>query len=278
MTAPSISLPVALTIAGSDNSAGAGIQADLKTFAALGVYGLTSVTCVVAEVPGIVADIAPIPPKNVAEQIRLSFKAFPIAALKTGMLFSPAILEAVCDTLEAELSGAAIRRPALVVDPVMVASSGDRLLQPECIGMYQERLLPMAALVTPNLDEAAVLLGRKPESPAEMLEAGHELCRRFGAAFLMKGGHLSGPACDLLVKPDGTHLSSITPRIDGVSTHGTGCTFSAAITAGLALGQSLEEAFETAKAYVHRAIAQYHRWATECGGHTDALNHNAQRS
>ncbi len=276
MTASSSRPPVALTIAGSDNSAGAGIQADLKTFAALGVYGLTTVTCVVAEVPGIVTDIAPIPPKNVAEQIRLSFEAFPIDALKTGMLFSPPILEAVCDTLEAEFAAAGAARPALVVDPVMVASSGDRLLQPECIGIYQERLLPMATLVTPNLDEAAVLLGRKPADPTEMLEAGHELCRRFGAAFLMKGGHLEGPACDLLVKPDGTHLSSITPRINDVSTHGTGCTFSAAITAGLARGESLEGAFETAKAYVHRAIAQYHRWTTDRGGRTDALNHNAR--
>lgn len=266
--------PVALTVAGSDNSSGAGIQADLKTFTAFGVYGLTTITCVVAEIPGMVNGIAPIAPDLVAEQVRLSFLGYPVAAMKTGMLFSPPILSAVCDVLEAEFARLGADRPALVVDPVMVASSGDPLLEPECIELYQSRLLPMATLVTPNLDEAAVFLGRKPGNPDEMLEAGHELCQRYGTAFLMKGGHLDGAPCDLLVRPDGSCVTSTTERIAGVSTHGTGCTFSAAITAALAHGESLEAAFRTGKAYVHRAIAEHYRWNTERGGEIDALNHN----
>ena len=144
--------PVALTVAGSDNSAGAGIQADLKTFTAHGVYGLTAVTCVVAEVPGHVAAVQAMSPEIVQQQIELSLDAFPVAAMKTGMLWSRAIID-VLTQLGRPL-------PPLVVDPVMVASSGDRLLEPDAVAAYRERLFPLAALVTPNLDEARVLLGR----------------------------------------------------------------------------------------------------------------------
>ena len=141
-----------LTIAGSDNSAGAGAQADLKTFSAHGVYGLTAITCVVAEAPGKVSAVQPVDLPIIAEQIRLSFAAFPVGAVKTGMLFSRPIMETVCDALV----GKAI---PLVVDPVMIATSGDPLVQPDAVSFYREQLLPRATLVTPNLDEAGVLLG-----------------------------------------------------------------------------------------------------------------------
>ena len=257
--------PVALSIAGSDNSAGAGAQADLKTFTAFGVYGLTAITCVVAEVPGKVSAIAPVPPEIVAEQIRLSLTAYPVGAVKTGMLHSRAVIEAVCDVLE----GA---RLVLVVDPVMVATSGASLLEPEGIDAYRRRLFPLARLITPNLDEAAALLGRPISSVAEMREAGRQLCRQFGCAFLLKGGHLQGEAVDLLCTPEGKVSEFTAPRVSGVSTHGTGCTLSAAITAGLANGAPLEHAVACAKNFVTRAIAQHYCWPRR-GGETHALNH-----
>ena len=268
-------LPAALTIAGSDNSAGAGIQADLKTMSALGVYGLTAVTCVVAEVPGKVSAIQPIEPKIVAEQIRLSFEAFPVAALKTGMLFSRAIIEAVLEVIAPKLRGEA--PPRLVVDPVMVATSGDSLLEPDAIALYREKLLPLATLATPNMDEIRVLLDwpAPPADVEELTRAGRELVKRFGCAFLVKGGHLRGAeAADVLVEADGTVSSFSAPYVQGVSTHGTGCTTSAAITAGLAKGQSLRDAVREAKRFVHAAIANHLRW--DRGIHsTDALHHFA---
>lgn len=244
---------VALTIAGSDNSAGAGAQADLKTFTALGVYGLTAITCVVAEIPGHVSAIAPVPPEIVAEQVRLSFSAYPVGAVKTGMLHSRAVVEAVCDVLEGE-------RPVLVVDPVMLASSGAALLEPTGLEAFTTRLFPLATLVTPNLDETAALLGRPVSSVAEMHEAGRELVGRFGGAFLLKGGHLAGEAVDVLFTPKGDPVEFRAARLPGGSPHGTGCTFSAAITAGLACGLPLAEAVGNAKAFITRAIAQRHRW------------------
>ena len=224
--------PIALSIAGSDNSAGAGVQADLKTFTALGVYGLTAVTCVVAEVPGRVSAMAPVPPEVVAEQVRLSLAHFPVGAVKTGMLHSRAIIDAVCAVLESALHP---NRPPLVVDPVMISTSGTALLEPAGVAACRERLFPLAALVTPNLDETAALLGRPVTTPAAMREAGHALSQRYGAAFLLKGGHLAGEALDLLITPDGAEAEFCAPRVPGVATHGTGCTLSAAITAlGLA--------------------------------------------
>ena len=268
-------LPVALTIAGSDNSAGAGIQADLKTMSALGVYGLTAVTCVVAEVPGKVSAIQAMEPEIVAEQVRLSFEAFPVAAVKTGMLFSRAIIEAVLGALRPRVSGSSA--VPLVVDPVMVATSGDALLQDDAIALYREELLPMATLATPNMDEIRVLLNwEAPPTDAKELErAGRELVERFGCAFLVKGGHLRGQeAIDVLVERDGAVSSFTAPFVPGVSTHGTGCTTSAAVAAGLAKGQSLREAVGGAKRFVHRAIAGFLRWEGPAG-ETDALHHFA---
>ena len=268
--------PVALTIAGSDNSAGAGAQADLKTMSALGVYGVTAITCVVAEVPGKVSAIQPIEPRIVAEQIRLLFDAFPIAALKTGMLYSCEIIEAVCDTLAACLEKSP-QRPPIVIDPVMVATSGDALLKREAIALYRERLFPMATLITPNLDEVHTLLGRPITRLEEMRAAGRELAASYGRAFLIKGGHLRlDPAVDLLCLPDGAVQEFSAPYIQGISTHGTGCTYAAAITAGLAKGLALPGAVAEAKQYLANAVAQFLRW-TQNGRTTDALHHFAPR-
>jgi hydroxymethylpyrimidine/phosphomethylpyrimidine kinase len=270
-------LPVALTIAGSDNSAGAGAQADLKTMSALGVYGLTAITCVVAEVPGKVSAIQPIEPGIVAEQIRLVFQAFPIGSLKTGMLYSREIIDSVCNVLE-ECFAREAARPPLVVDPVMVASSGDPLLQPDAIAAYRDRLFPLAALVTPNLDEVRTLIGRSITSMAELREAGAELVARHRTAFLLKGGHLrEAVATDLLLLPDGKEHSFSAPFVPGVSTHGTGCTYAAAITSGLAKGLPLPQAVAEAKSYVTAAIEGYLRWEQN-GTTTDALHHFAHRS
>jgi hydroxymethylpyrimidine/phosphomethylpyrimidine kinase len=256
---------VALTIAGSDNSAGAGAQADLKTFGALGVYGLTAITCVVAEVPGKVSAIQPITPDIVREQIRLCFAAYPVAAVKTGMLFSSEIMAAVADAL----SG---RRLPLVVDPVMIATSGSPLLQPDAIAVYGSRLFPLATVLTPNLDEAAVLLGAPITDAGAMREAGAELLARFGVPCLLKGGHLrTGVALDLLFERD--RVSEFTaPFVPGVSTHGTGCTYAASIAAGLAKGLTLHDAVGAAKIFVTRAITNFFRWQGDRDT-TDALNH-----
>ena len=265
--------PVGLTIAGSDNSAGAGVQADLKTMSALGVYGVTAITCVVAEVPGKVSAIQAIEPRIVAEQIRLLFEAFPIGALKTGMLYSCEIIETVCDTLNG-CREPMPQPPPIVVDPVMVATSGDPLLQRDAIALYRERLFPMATLITPNLDEVRTLLGREVTSLAEMHAAGQELVAAYGRAFLIKGGHLRlNPAVDLLCLPGGDVQEFSAPFVPGVSTHGTGCTYAAAITAGLAKGLALPDAIAEAKQYLANAVAHFLRWPREDGRTTDALHH-----
>lgn len=256
--------PVALTIAGSDNSAGAGIQADLKTFSHFGCYGLTTVTCVVAEVPGRVSAIQAITPSVVAEQVALSFDAFPVGAVKTGMLYSTALVEVVAEILRRKAS----RTLPLVIDPVMVASSGDPLLKKSAITAYKKQLFPRATLVTPNLDELQILSGRAVGNLVQMQETGRFLVDQFGCAFLLKGGHLRGrEAVDILVTADGVEEFRA-PYFRGVDTHGTGCTYSAAITANLAHGHSLSRAVWTAKRYITTAISHQLRW-----GKTHALEH-----
>lgn len=257
-------LPVVLTIAGSDNSAGAGAQADLKTISALGGYALTAITCVVAEVPGKVSAIQPVAPRIVAEQIRLSFDAFPVAAVKTGMLYSREIIAEVLATLD----GASC---PVIVDPVMVATSGDPLLRDDAIALYRQRLLPRATLATPNLDEARVLLDAPIADLDAMRAAGPALVARYGCAFLLKGAHLrTATATDLLFLRDGTVHEFSAPFVPGVSTHGTGCTISAAIATGLARGLDLPSAVAEAKQFVTRAITNFLRW-----DQTDALHHFA---
>lgn len=259
------SLPVVLTIAGSDNSCGAGLQADLKTISALGCYAQTAATCVVAEVPGQVSAIQAMRPEIVAEQVRLSLKAFPVKAIKTGMLFSTAIIRAVSETLDSTK-----KIPPLVVDPVMVASSGDPLLKPSAIAAYKDLLFPKATLVTPNLDELRILSGLPCRDLEEMQEAGTRLVKEFGCAFLLKGGHLrTREAVDLLVTRK--TCEKFTARLQpGIETHGTGCTFSAAIASGLAQGKSLSEAVGAAKVFITKAIGSSLKW-----GKTSALHHFA---
>lgn len=259
--------PVVLSIAGSDNSCGAGVQADLKTITALGGYAQTAITCVVAEVPGQVESVQAMRPAIVAAQVRLSFDAFPVAAVKTGMLYSTAIISSIADVLSE-----VCRQVPLVVDPVMVASSGDPLMKQGAINAYRKRLFPMAALVTPNLDELRILSGRRCGNLKEMLAAGLELVERHGCAFLLKGGHLkTKEATDLLVTAEGVEEFSV-PFAKGIDAHGTGCTYSAAIATGLAQGLPLAEAVGRAKHYITSAIRGHLRW-----GRTTALDHRGAR-
>ena len=265
-------VPVALTIAGSDSSAGAGIQADLKTFSALGVYGLTAITCVVAETPGRVLRIEPINPEVVYEQVAVLARNFPIAAAKTGLLCSGEIVEAVARGID--LLRKIDNRIPIVVDPVTVATSGDMLLAPEAMEIYERELFPIATLLTPNLEEAGKLIGEPIRELETMRKAGKQLQQKYQVSILLKGGHLAGDdAVDLLFAGDKISEFSA-PFVRGVATHGTGCTFSAAITAALASGLSLEAAVRRAKEFVTASIAQRLRWKSKSGENIDALNHS----
>jgi hydroxymethylpyrimidine/phosphomethylpyrimidine kinase len=241
--------PVALTIAGSDSGGGAGIQADLLTFAAHEVFGTTAVTCLTAQNPDGITAIETLPASFVAEQIRQVHRYFEVRALKTGMLFSAEIIGVVADFLQTQ------RAIPAVIDPVMAATSGAVLLKSEALAALQEKLLPLAALVTPNLDEVGVLLGEIPATPAAMAEAGRKLVQSCGVPFLIKGGHLAGDELsDVLVKPGGEVRTYTAQRVAGVDTHGSGCTLSAAIAANLAKGLGLELAVEAARVYLLRGL------------------------
>jgi hydroxymethylpyrimidine/phosphomethylpyrimidine kinase len=265
--------PVALSIAGSDSSAGAGIQADLKTFSALGVYGLTAVTCVVAEIPGKVSRVEPVNARIVREQIEVLVRNFPIGAIKTGLLCSAAIISAV-----AEAIGKTYRRRGrhipLVIDPVMIATSGDRLLESPAIDAYKDQLFPLATLITPNLDEAGLLLETKIKTREAMEKAAKALANQYCVSILLKGGHLQGDdAIDLLFHKGKLRTFSA-PFARGVATHGTGCTYSAAITAGLASGLSLEHAIQRSKKFVTQSIARHFTWSSKTGKVVEALRHS----
>ena len=265
-------VPVALTIAGSDSSAGAGIQADLKTFSALGVYGLTAITCVVAETPGNVLRIEPINPEIVHEQVAVLARNFPIAAAKTGLLCSGEIVQAVARGID--LLRKIDNRIPVVVDPVTFATSGDMLLAPEAMEIYERELFPIATLLTPNLEEAGKLIGEPIRDLETMRKAGKQLQQKYQVSILLKGGHLAGDdAIDLLFAGDKISEFSA-PFVRGVATHGTGCTYSAAITAALASGLSLEAAVRRAKEFVTASIAQRLRWKSKSGENIDALNHS----
>jgi hydroxymethylpyrimidine/phosphomethylpyrimidine kinase len=264
--------PVALSIAGSDSSAGAGIQADLKTFSALGVYGLTAVTCVVAEIPGKVSRIEPVSAKIVREQIELLAKSFQIAAIKTGLLCSAEIISAVAKAIQ-EIGKPSARRIPLVVDPVLVATSGNTLLESAAIETYTEDLFSLASLITPNLDEAGRLFGRKIRDRKSMRHAGKELEKKFRTRILLKGGHLAGENAVDLLFIDGEVVEFSAPFVRGVATHGTGCTYSAAITAGLAKGLSLEKAIRKAKKFVTDSIARHFQWRSRSDDTLQALRH-----
>jgi hydroxymethylpyrimidine/phosphomethylpyrimidine kinase len=252
--------PVALSIAGSDSSAGAGIQSDLKTFSALGVYGVTAVTCIVAEIPGKVSRIEAVSARIVREQIEVLAKNFPIAAIKTGLLCSAEIVSAVGKMLLNLQKMSASRFP-LVIDPVFVATGGDPLLEPAAIESYEKELVPLATLITPNLDETERLVGTKINDRQSMHDAGKELQKRFGTGILLKGGHLAGEHAVDLLFANGEVLEFSALKVFGVATHGTGCTYSAAITAGLASGLSLEKAVGQAKTFVTESIRTHFQWS-----------------
>ena len=247
-------IPVALTIAGSDSGGGAGIQADLKTFAALGVHGTSAIACLTAQNPKRVVAVEACSPKILREQIEAVFAELPPSAVKTGMLFSAENISVVADFFQNSKSRN--KNLKLVLDPVMVATSGARLLKISAEKILKEKLLPLAALVTPNLEEAEILAGQKIRAPEDLRSAARKIFARFGCAALVKGGHLKNCREAIDVFYDGkTELLLSAPFVRGVSTHGTGCTYSAAICAALALGHDLPHAVEIGKNFITDAIA-----------------------
>jgi hydroxymethylpyrimidine/phosphomethylpyrimidine kinase len=237
----------ALTIAGSDSGAGAGIQADLKTFAALGVYGTSALTAVTAQNTVGVTQVFALSPGLVGAQIDAVISDIGTHALKTGMLATAAIIETVAKKIGEH------RLKNLVVDPVMVATSGDLLIKKNAVAALRTRLLPLATVVTPNIPEAEELTAMELHSRTDMEEAARRMVAMGARAVVIKGGHLKGPALDLFF--DGKKLRTLNaPRIRTKNTHGTGCTFSAAIAANLAKGESLESAVGGAKKYITAAI------------------------
>ena len=241
-------IPIVLTIAGSDSSAGAGIQADLKAIAANGGYGACVITAVTAQSTRGVTAAAELDLDLIRAQADAVFGDLKVAAVKTGMLASAAVIETVAKVLRDW------RPPHYVLDPVMVSKTGFALLRPEAVAALGEALLPLATLVTPNVHEAQVLTGTRIRTLAEAEEAGRRLVAAGAPAVLVKGGHLEErPATDVLVTPTGVRIFS-GEHVDARHTHGTGCTYSAAIATQLAHGRSLEDAIVRAKAYVTEAI------------------------
>jgi len=242
-------MQIALTIAGSDSGGGAGIQADLKTFQRFGVFGTSVLTAVTAQNTLGVRAVHPVPAGIVAAQLAALAEDLPPAALKSGMLATAELVREVATGI------ARYDWANYVLDPVMVASSGDRLLEQDAEQALRELLLPLATVVTPNLEEAAILAGFPVGDPDAMEKAGQRLLETGAAAVLVKGGHLPGnELVDVLVTSGGMRRFQHR-RIATTSTHGTGCTLSAAITAGLALGRTLQDAVATALDYVRRAIS-----------------------
>ncbi|MGF1450022.1 MAG: bifunctional hydroxymethylpyrimidine kinase/phosphomethylpyrimidine kinase [Opitutales bacterium] len=245
-------MSIALSIAGSDSGGGAGIQADLLTFAAHGVFGLTALTSLTAQNPSGVREVAIIEPAFLRAQLAQLTEFFAIGAIKTGMLANAALARVVADFLVAH------PHVPVVVDPVMVASSGATLLEEAAVACIREDVLPRAALITPNLDEAAVLTGDPaPTNREAMLRCANDLASRFGTNVLLKGGHLPGDfLLDVFLPLQGQPFVLETQRINEVDTHGSGCTFSAAIAARLSLGESLAASVRGGWDYLQTALRQ----------------------
>jgi hydroxymethylpyrimidine/phosphomethylpyrimidine kinase len=254
---------IALTIAGSDSGGGAGIQADLKTFHQFGVFGTSVITAVTAQNTLGVRAWEAVGVGLVMRQLEALAADLPPAAVKSGMLGAAAIVEALAAAMARQ------RFPNYVLDPVMVATSGDRLLERDAEQLVAQRLVPLATLVTPNLDEAAILLGDTVRTADEMERAARALVRLGAQAALVKGGHLTGAEVVDVLVADGRARRFTHPRLETTSTHGTGCTLSAAVTAGLALGRPLERAVTDALDFVHRAMAA----APGLGAGHGPLNH-----
>jgi hydroxymethylpyrimidine/phosphomethylpyrimidine kinase len=252
--------PVALTIAGSDSSGGAGIQADLKTFAALGVYGASAITALTAQNTQGVTGIHPVPAEFVTAQIDAVFSDLDVGAVKIGMVAQPASIDAIA----ASLKRWAPRH--VVLDPVMVATSGDRLLAPEAVDALRTGLIPLAAVITPNLPEAAALLDESiATGEADVASQGRRLLALGCRAVLIKGGHGKGTeSTDYLISKQGTTVLAAA-RVQTRNTHGTGCSLSSAIAAGLAKGEDLELAVRNAKTWISAAIAAADRFSVGHG-------------
>lgn len=256
--------PVALTIAGSDSGGGAGLQADLKAFAANGVFGASVVTAVTAQNTQRVSGVVVMEPAFVEAQLDAVLSDLPVAAVKTGMLATAGIVQAV--GRRARAGGL----PNLVVDPVMVASSGDRLLDEEAVDAYRDELFPAALLITPNLREAGLLVGRTLTGPDDMERAARQLAETGPTYVLVKGGHLTGDAVDILY--DGRTCAELrAPRVETANVHGTGCTLAATVAAGLARGRDVPTAVREAKHFVTRAIRGAAGW--HLGGGHGPLDH-----
>lgn len=239
-----------LSIAGSDSGGGAGIQADLKTFSALGCYGMTAITAITAQNTQGVRAIHGVPPEMLRAQIDAVVEDIGVDAVKIGMLHAPEIVRVVADALRRH------RMPHVVFDPVMVATSGDRLMAEDTVAVLVAELFPLAEVITPNLDEAAWLLGRPLASAGALESAAKDLLALGAPAVLLKGGHLAGEfVTDWLATQDGVRQSFRSPRIASQNVHGTGCTLSSALAAYLACGLALPQAVEQARAYVLGAIA-----------------------
>lgn len=257
-------IPVALTVGGSDPSGGAGIQADLKTFHQFGVYGQAAITLITVQNTVGVLRVECLPADLVAQQLRAVMEDIVPGAVKTGALGNREIIEAVAEV------AAALRCP-LVVDPVAISKHGARLLATDAVDALKARLLPRAFLLTPNLEEAEMLTGEPVRDVAGMYAAAEKLIAMGARAVLVKGGHLAGDAVDVLFH-DGRRLEFAAPRIDTPHTHGTGCTYSAAITALLAKGEELESAVGKAKRYISEAI----RTNPGLGKGAGPVNHHAK--
>jgi hydroxymethylpyrimidine kinase/phosphomethylpyrimidine kinase len=254
---PRTEVPCVLTIAGSDSGGGAGIQADLKTFAALGVHGASAITCVTAQNPKKVRSVQALRPRIVRDQIEVVAEGLRPRFAKTGMLYSTEIIRAVA-------AAARELKLPLVVDPVMIATSGAVLLKMSAIRALLEEIFPLAVIITPNLDEAQFILGTRILEPEDARAAAREIHARFGCAALVKGGHLRGIKSAIDFFCDGkTEQMLEAPFRRGLSNHGTGCVYSAAITAHLALGRNLLDAVSASKEFISNAIAASHR----CAGH-----------
>lgn len=249
-TFPELPQPVVMSIAGSDSSAGAGIQADLKTFSAMNVYGTSVITCITAQNPYGVRDISAVSPEMVAAQIKAVCETYPIRVVKTGMLYSADIIKVVAS--EEVREGI----PILVVDPVMVATSGARLLQGDAVEALCNELLPLARVVTPNLHEAEILCGHSISSVEELRKAAREIGERYDVACVIKGGALGeAEVVDVLWDEGEEHMFS-SPRIQALETHGAGCAFSAALTAYLAKKELMSIAVGMAQDYCYKALSQ----------------------
>ena len=252
--------PIALTVAGSDSSGGAGIQADLKTFAALGVYGASVITALTAQNTQGVTGIHQVPADFVTAQIDAVFADLAVGAVKIGMVAELSVIDAIA-------AGLARWRPKhVVLDPVMVATSGDRLLKADAVDALRTRLIPLASVITPNLPEAAALLEEAvARTESAIADQGTRLLALGSRAVLIKGGHGAGTeSIDYLVTSAGT-IALPAPRVATKNTHGTGCSLSSAITAGLAKGEDMEVAVRNAKAWVSAAIAAADRFAVGHG-------------